>query len=79
VVSEKAFFVFLVKATRILRAIDGSHRDVSFEKRKSVFHKEVHAQTEERPAALRRLGDDGQAARRRVEGLKRFHPDQPEG
>jgi hypothetical protein len=35
------------------------------------FSETVHAQTEQRPAALRRLDDDGQGARRAgIEGLK---------
>jgi len=41
-------------------AVDGSHPGVILE----AFSKRDHAHTEGRPAALRRLDDDGQGARR---------------
>jgi hypothetical protein len=59
VVSKKRI-LFLVQTIRTpLRAIDGPLRGVNFE----TFSWKRSRQTHVRPAALRRLGDDGQGAR----------------
>ena len=72
----KAVFGFSIKpCVHRVRALDGSHLGMIFEKRKSIFGK-AHAHTEDRPAALRRLGDDGQGARRagsRLTALARIY------
>jgi hypothetical protein len=76
VVSKKRFTVFEQTMRIPVRTVDGSHRGMTFE---AFFAKEFMPKRKVRPAALRRLGDDGQVSVARVEGSTAFARTKPQG